>query len=279
LKLKLNDRYSITSSLACPEVINDLFNDDEIVVEELQGGMGNNWPAVLVDDKENVCFSQISKTFLTWDAFYYLEKEFIDRAKKSSSVTLSETLYQLALVNNNFTLQPNTLLDISYVKDTINLISKSKVVYSESTDRVLFFLKRKINMYQNGSFNDIGESIVKNSELFPNIKQGPLFRKQLREWDNTLKKLFILKFFSNPSVYFVSIQFFWHVLLFYFSFLKLLLYVKWQQNLVITKNDVISSIQIIEKHFIHDKNIFKFWGQGRRGHKDFSPDSLFKFII
>ncbi len=280
LRVKLKDRYCIVSSLTCPQISKEIFSENNLVIEELQESeIHNKWPTIILDTNEYVCFSQISNTYMTWDAFHYLENSLINNATYSSKTALWDTLYQLALINNKLMNLSNSIVDCQYVENVLREVSNKKVSYSESTECILFFLERKNNLYKNTPFKRISEEILNNENLFPNIQNGGLFREYLKSFDSVLKKLFILKLFSNPSNFLVSVQFSWHVLLFYFSFLKLMLYSKWLANKTLTNADITQAIQTIERHFIHDPKVFQFWGQGKRGQNDFSRDSLFKFII
>lgn len=276
--LKLKEKEVITNFWSCISEINNLFNNLPVKIENITNINPSKNLSVKLDFSylDLLCFSP--SLTLEWDTFYYLEELLINFAL-SEKYTIWKILYILCLLNKNFSQFDGKLINTEHIKNILNLVDNNEIVFSNSAQTIFYFIKRKINLYHNEIFINQTKSILELdlNDIFKNDRNT--FQNELSKWDNVFKKYFIIRFFSNSLNFTHSIQFFWHVLLFNFNFIKLKVFTIWKQNHIITDKDISDSIKLLERNFTHDSHIFEYLGKKYSDEGKFDEDSLLKLLV
>ena len=276
MKLKLKDRYVIMTSLACLSQIESLFDEHNIKLITTTDDDNKSWPVIPFNHMETVHFSK--DIYFSWDAYYLMEKFFLDKTL-NPDISIWQLMFSLGIFHNQIIKSNISCFSSDTIKKVLNELQFDDFTASDSIEEILFFIKRKINMYNFPPFIELVKDMLNLAEnnIFSDNRVD--FQQELSKWDLQFKKAFAIKFFSNPSNFLMSIQFFLHVIVFYFGFIKLFLFPYWIKNKTLKKGDISLAFQNVEQYFLHDTSIFKFWGQGKRGSKDFNQESLFKLMI
>jgi len=276
IKLRLKNRYVIMTSLACLSQIELLFDKQNINLLEISDKDNKSWSVIPFDYMEIVKFS--NNINFSWNAYYTMEKFFIDKTS-DPNISIWQLIFSLGTFHNQIIQSDINYFSSKAIMEICDNLQFDNFTISDSIEDVLFFIKRKIHMYNFLPFIELVKDMLSldKNNLFSENRAD--FQKELNMWNLEFKKAFAIKFFANPSNFLISIQFFLHVIVFYFGFIKLFLFPLWIKNKKIEKNDISLAFQNVEQYFLHDTSIFKFWGQGKRGANDFNTESLFKLMI
>ena len=275
-KLLLKGRVQISTALSCTSETEALFEPHSLSQVELPPDHEQRiWPVTDFSNHEAVIFSDGKS--LDWEAYFHLEKTLLESIGKEN-VSLGEILGLLASLHSSLLKNPKPLLE---VKDLIPLFQNraEEISPTNKAETLFTFIQRKINLYHFQPFIDSTQAILSLDPQHVFGKDRPDFEKAFNRFEPALKKYLLIKLFSNPLNFTKSVQFFWHTLFFHLSFIKIYSYSQWKQEKGLTRETVLEGIRTTERNFLHDSRVFEFWGQGRRGTKDFGESSLASLIL
>lgn len=277
-KFRLKERKTIVTCLSCTSSIQRLFEPPEIRIEEVPAAHSSeSWSEVPYDILPFIYFNSLVK--MTWEAYFTLERYLLSTLPADKESPWEYRL-KLSMLQQHYYEEKETLMDedrmIVFLKELPGMACQRSQV---SLNVFFHFIHRKINLYHYAPFEEAVKNIIALENESGFDLNAPEFIQALSAWNGVFRNYLYIKIFSNPLNFSKGVEFCWHVLLFHLGFMKLFLFSLWREQKKIEAGDVKKAIQTVERHFLHDSKIFQFWGQGRRGERDFHPHSLESLII
>lgn len=277
-KFRLKDRKTLVTCLSCTSSIQRLFEPPVIQTEEVpENHPSKNWFELPYEVLPFVAFNASLK--ITWEAYFLLEKYLLSTLSAAQDSPW-EFRRSMSLLQQAFYKEKEGLIREDRMAFlTEKILQKSSAEATLSMDVLFHFIRRKINLYHYPPFEEAVKNILGLEKENPEVLRHPEFISALISWNSVMRNYLYVKIFSNPLNFSKGVEFCWHVLFFHLGFIKLFLFSLWREQKKIEAADLKKAFQTVERHFLHDARIFEFWGQGRRGERDFHPHSLEAFII
>jgi len=269
VKMQLQGRIGVSSSIACTSEQKSLFVEKAVTLVSLPDDHeSKSWYLLDFSILERICFHDA--LFLPWQTFYQVETALVSLAGRETRLwTLLKSwnaLYQKIWEQE----QPPSNLS-SWIEDQG---AGDHPVQADFLPLIKLFVQRKINLYHNPQFQQAVTLIFEIREPdFQNTFSGA-FMEVLRPSEPILCRYLAIKLFSNTGNFMKSMAFCWHELWWQLGFILTYAYSRWKSGETLSPAILQDGITLVERHFFHDSRIFQLWGQGRRGRKEFHPDSL-----
>ena len=277
-RMELPGRHAVSSALSCASEQARLFQDDVVFIMQVATHVEHEKLHCLDFSKlESVLF--LADKNISWNIYFQLEEQIINTLGRQKNIwnviRIVCGLYETLLKTDKPILMADALnINLDSILATNCPGSK------QAFQKLSFFIKRKINLYNNQLFKDAVKSLLALESYF--MEGGCLtqdFREEFQKFEPAVCKYLAIKLFSNTAIFQNSLAFCLHTLLLYISFIEAYCFASWRESQMLDQGSVSLAINLVERHFFHDAALFTFWGKGVRGAADFDENSLQSLVL